>query len=399
MLTIQEEFSIIKNFVRIMSERTGGTHNLVTALTAGLLGERLGLSFKELYLSGLFHDIGGIGIFESLVTEPISLQRFPGNDEELLFHPVVSYRMVKDFLGLDLPCIREHHEFFNGSGYPGERSRDEITISGYILGISDKFEILARSAHYNYHEIITTIKEWRDRWYPHHIVDEILCLLSEDRALLYDIQQLVSLEQRLSYCEKRHDFSGLKIDEMSLLKFFSMAITLKHPYTSQHSERVSNLSLNIGRRMGLDSESLNILKLSAFLHDIGKVCIPRGVLNKPSALTPSEARIIKEHTLKTYEILNNSSITENIAFIAASHHEQMDGSGYPLGLKGEEIPVMSRIINIADIFDALTSSRAYREALSKEMALKIMEDEFKGKLDYSIFMILKDLREDVYHGL
>ncbi|MFN3739206.1 MAG: HD-GYP domain-containing protein [Thermodesulfovibrionales bacterium] len=400
MYSFNEELQIIKNFVRIMAERSGGSHNLGTALISALIAMRMDLSPEKLYISGLLHDIGAIGIFENFISEPLFFEKGQGYDEELTYHPEVSYRMVKELLGLDLIAIKEHHELLNGQGYPIGLSGEDVSIEGYVLGIADKLEVLARSKEYNYHEIIKTIREWENKWYPSSIIDASMCLLIEDRSILYDIQQAVSLERRINECEKNFTFPDFIIDEKALLKFFSMSITLKHPYTSYHAERVSGLALKIGERIGLDKEAMRNLEISAYLHDIGKVCIPRAVLDKPYVLEPSEVNIIKEHVLKTYEILNNSPITEEVAFISSSHHEAMDGSGYPLGLKGEEIPILSRIINVVDIFDALTSSRAYRPALSLRGAVKTMEEKFYRKIDYDLFNILKVIiREENNYGL
>lgn len=388
MFNITEEIGIIRNFARVMAARTGSTHNLVVGLIAGLLSEKINGQTSRMYIAGLLHDIGGIGIFESIITEPLSLSEWPRDAEEMLYHPTVSYNMVKDFLKLDIPEIKEHHELYNGRGYPNKIARDDVSEGGYILGISDKVEILARGVACNFNEITRTLREWKNSWFPSHIVDEAICLFEEDKSLLFDIQQLPSLEKRLFYFERAMDFSFLEMEKKNLFRFLSTAITLKHPYTKEHSERVATLSRNLGLRAGLNSKDLDELETAAYLHDIGKVIIPRGVLNKPSSLTPQEVRIIKEHSLKTYEILNISEYTEHIAFIAASHHEAMDGSGYPIGLEGEQIPLQSRIINVADIYDALLSTRAYREALSKREAFMVMEREFNGKVDSEIFSIL-----------
>jgi len=175
---------------------------------------------------------------------------------------------------------------------------------------------------------------------------------------------------------------------------------LRHPYTLEHSERVCYYSKIIGEGIGFDQESMMVLETSAYLHDIGKVGIPRGLLEKPAALSSYEARLMMEHALKTYEILNVSKSTKELAFIASSHHEALDGSGYPLGLYGEEIPLISRIISICDIYDALTSSRAYRSAYSKDEALSIMEKEFKEKIDMGLFETFrKNLKEEFRHEL
>lgn len=390
MFNIKEKISIIRNFARVMTARTGSTHNLVVALLSALISKRLDKDPAKAYISGLLHDIGGIGIFESIITEPLSLSEWPRDIDEITFHPNISYSMVKDLLTIEFPWIREHHELYNGRGYPEKKRGSEISLEGYVLGISDKIEILSRSVAYNIREVLGTLREWRNNWFPDCLVDEAIALFVEDKSLLYDVQQSSSTEKRLIEIEDTVDFSSLRIEERNLFGFFSKSISLKHPYTREHSERVASLSKKLGIKAGLSKKDTDELETAAFLHDIGKVVIPRGVMDKPSSLTPHETRIIREHSLKTYEILNISRYTEHIALIAASHHEAFDGSGYPIGLMGEEIPLGSRIINVVDIYDALLSVRSYRDAMTVKEALGIMETDFKGKIDADIFAILRE---------
>jgi HD-GYP domain-containing protein (c-di-GMP phosphodiesterase class II) len=383
-----------------MSTGPGSYHALAVGLISGLLAKRLGLEPERLYLGGLLHDIGGIGIFENIVSEPLFSEKWLEDDLEFKLHPEVSYRMVKEFLNLDITGIKEHHELFNGKGYPGGKAGEEISTGGYVIGIADKFEIISRIKGYRLSEIRKVLKEWCDTIYPAFLVDELLGLLHEDRRLLYDIQTLLALDGRLVNLESSMVFSDILIKEEALYKFFSIAIALKHPYTLEHSERVCYYSKIIGEGIELDQESMMVLETSAYLHDIGKVGIPRGLLEKPAALSSYEARLMMEHVLKTYEILNVSKSTKELAFIASSHHEALDGSGYPFGLYGEEIPLISRIISICDIYDALTSSRAYRSAYSKDEALSIMEKEFKEKIDMGLFETFrKNLKEEFRHEL
>lgn len=148
------------------------------------------------------------------------------------------------------------------------------------------------------------------------------------------------------------------------------ALDVKDNYTFGHSMRVGYFSLVTGAEAGLSSEEMYELELSAIFHDIGKVGTPDAVLNKPSRLSEEEFLIMKQHPEKSYEILQDFPHFEKIAANARLHHERYDGKGYPLGLKGEEIPVAARIILIADTFDAMTSTRPYRKGLPYEVAFE-----------------------------
>jgi energy-coupling factor transport system substrate-specific component len=130
--------------------------------------------------------------------------------------------------------------------------------------------------------------------------------------------------------------------------------------------------------MGMDEESVKNINFIALLHDIGKIGVPDAVLNKPAALTDEEYAIIKQHPTTGYDILKDIRIIPDVHLGALYHHERYDGTGYPHGLKGEDIPLIARIIAIADTYDAMTSNRAYRKALTNDIVISEMEKN-KGK--------------------
>lgn len=148
------------------------------------------------------------------------------------------------------------------------------------------------------------------------------------------------------------------------------ALDAKDNYTFGHSMRVAYFSLVTGAEAGLSPEEMYDLELSAIFHDIGKIGTPDAVLNKPSRLTEEEFLIMKAHPENSFEILKEFPFFEKIAENARLHHERFDGKGYPLGLKGEEIPFAARVILIADTFDAMTSTRPYRKGLPYEVAFE-----------------------------
>ena len=155
------------------------------------------------------------------------------------------------------------------------------------------------------------------------------------------------------------------------------ALDCKDHYTFGHSMRVAYFSMVTGRELGLSEEELKELELSAIFHDIGKIGTPDHVLNKPSRLTEEEFQVMKQHPEQSYEILKEFEGWENIASNARLHHERYDGRGYPLGLKGEDIPICARIILIADTFDAMTSTRPYRKGLDYSVAFEELH-QFSG---------------------
>jgi putative nucleotidyltransferase with HDIG domain len=168
---------------------------------------------------------------------------------------------------------------------------------------------------------------------------------------------------------------------MSSIQMLAGAVDEKDPYTRGHSDRVTKYSMMIAREMGHDDDFIEIVRIAAQLHDVGKIGIEDRILKKPGALTPDEFEIMKTHTTKGANILRPvPQLAEMIPGIEL-HHESLDGRGYPHGLKGEEIPLLPRIIAVADTFDALTTNRPYQQAHEVHEALKIIHSLSGKRLD------------------
>lgn len=154
-----------------------------------------------------------------------------------------------------------------------------------------------------------------------------------------------------------------------MVKIVMKALYEKDPYTQGHSIRVTEYALKIGEAMGLEKDKMQELELAAVLHDIGKLGIPDKILKKPGRLTKEEFEIMRQHSDKGDKMLEGIKDLEPYKRYVRAHHERYDGLGYPDGLKGEEIPLISRIIFVADTFDAMTSDRPYRKGLPIEVTI------------------------------
>jgi len=166
------------------------------------------------------------------------------------------------------------------------------------------------------------------------------------------------LEQRLK--EKTKQVELVTLDAIMAI---AHTIEAKDPYTSGHSIRVARCSVDIAKRMGLPEEDIKNLNYMALLHDIGKIGVPDYIINKGTGLEPKEKDIIRLHPTIGSDILSNITVIPGMKQGALYHHERYDGTGYPSGKRGEEIPLLVRIISIADSYDAMTSDRSYRKAL------------------------------------
>jgi len=199
---------------------------------------------------------------------------------------------------------------------------------------------------------------------------------SSDKRLMNIATDIIAI--RLTNAEL---FENLEAFLISVMKSFVKAIEEKDAYTRGHSERVNDYCLMMGESMGLDRENLKALTMAAILHDIGKIGVPETILNKPDRLTDEEYEKVKQHPRQGFEILKPIKQLEDVLPGILYHHERIDGRGYPLQLTGDEIPLIARIIAVADVFDAMTSTRAYRRAMTREDAILEVQRVRGSQLD------------------
>jgi methanogenic corrinoid protein MtbC1 len=189
----------------------------------------------------------------------------------------------------------------------------------------------------------------------------------------------ISLEDAIEHrtSDLKRALSELEIAQAETVQRLSMAVEFRDEDTGAHIERIGRLSVLLADAIGMDGQFCERLRHAAPLHDVGKVAIPDAILLKPGPLTPEERAIVETHAEEGHRLVrgSSSSILDMAATIALSHQEKWDGSGYPRGLKGEAIPIEGRIVAVADVFDALTSDRVYREAFSIDEAVQMMREQ------------------------
>ncbi len=192
----------------------------------------------------------------------------------------------------------------------------------------------------------------------------------------YDNHLEELVEQRTAELDQA--LASLEDAYRSTLKALTAALETRDSETHGHSERVVTYSLRLGRECGLDSSQMKALEFGSLLHDIGKIGVPDAILRKPAKLTEEEWVLMREHPLHGQQILRGIEFLHRASHVVAQHHEKWDGSGYPLGLSGEDIDICARIFAVADAFDAITSDRVYRKGKSYESAAQELE-EWAGK--------------------
>jgi HD-GYP domain-containing protein (c-di-GMP phosphodiesterase class II) len=177
---------------------------------------------------------------------------------------------------------------------------------------------------------------------------------------------------------------------LGTVKALAAAIDGKDPYTRGHSERVSRFSVAIAQRLGLPDDEVEKIRISALLHDVGKIGIDDNILKKPAALTDEEYEVMKKHPQKGYKIMSHIPAMKEFLPGMYMHHEMVDGRGYPQGLKGDEIPLMGKIVAVADTFDAMTTDRPYQKALKFEDALALIEKFVDTRYDRQVVKAFTD---------
>lgn len=215
---------------------------------------------------------------------------------------------------------------------------------------------------------------WHLSWWSYHgfmlagFLIAVLTLLSEyfrGRGVISIMRDLFVLEGIVE----------LELEHQETIAALAAATEAKDPYTHGHTVRVAQHAVQIGKVMNLPSDRLRVLARAGLLHDVGKLGIRDAVLLKPDKLTDEEFRHIQEHPKMGHDILRRAGSLEVEISVITAHHERMDGTGYPLGLKAVDIPLEARILAVADVFDALTSKRPYRNPMSEEEALEVIQNE------------------------
>lgn len=204
-------------------------------------------------------------------------------------------------------------------------------------------------------------------------------LIKEAEDTMYQ-EKLLSKESRKNY----------------IMKSLQKTLEEKRLETRDHTGRTVEYAYKIGKRLNLNSKQIRELKVLAYLHDIGKIGVCESIIEKPGPLTQEEYNLIKNHSEKGFRIANCTPDLSHVAYGILTHHERYDGNGYPLGLKGEEIPLLSRIISVVDAFDAMTSARAYRKAMSKSQAIEELRKNSGTQFDSKIVdVFIEEIESDI----
>jgi putative nucleotidyltransferase with HDIG domain len=258
------------------------------------------------------------------------------------------------------------------------------TIDAYQVIITKRDDALFSEKQINIFKQLGTYSDFASLYAPIKF-DELkiglLCIENFDKKMFSETSRLVLK----IFAQLISNFYSLKVHQerenkryKEIINALVSAIEVKDVYTEGHAKRVAEISLKLAKVMGIAASRLQTIETAAILHDIGKIGTPSEILNKKSSLTNYEYEIIKRHPLDAKKILEKIEGFEEVMELTYMHHEHYDGSGYPQGLSGDKILIEAQIIQAADSFDAMTSKRAYRDAMSIDTVMSIFRDQ-RGK--------------------
>jgi putative nucleotidyltransferase with HDIG domain len=281
-------------------------------------------------------------------------------------------------------AIRALDEHWDGKGHPDGLAGEEIPLLGRIICLAQTAEVFFASLGSD--AAVDMALERTGRWFDPTLV-RVLASLREDGRFWASLGP----GARTSVAELEPEDRLVLADEARLdrvAEAFARVIDAKSPYTYRHSERVAEIAVSTAGALGFTRSALRDLRRAALLHDIGKLGVSNRVLDKPGKLTNEEFAAIRRHPEWTEQILRRVSRFDEIASVAAAHHEKLDGSGYHRGLRGDVLGRSARILAVADIFEAMTAERPYRAAMPVEQALDLMREDVGAKLCPDAFAAL-----------
>lgn len=361
-------------------------HHLRVAIIANEIAKAYGLTRQEIndiFLASVIHDIGVFSEHEKIDALKFEI-------ENPYLHAERGYLLIKDFdMFLSVSKLIRYHHIPWAEGEGHRFNGEEVPVGGHIIHLADRIEVLIDEQQEILNQgknIVNTVKSRSNKIFMPELVEVFESLTAKEYfwfdAASPEIDQIILDRNTLPDIEL--DMEGL----LSIAKLFSHIVDYRSPFTAVHSAGVSAIATLLAQMIGFSEMECQMMSVAGYLHDIGKLAVPSEILQKPAKLSVEEFNIIKSHVYHSFRILESVKGFDIINTWASFHHERMDGNGYPFHIKGNELPIGSRIMAVADVFTAITEDRPYRKRMSGEGALKVIEDMAKnGALDQSIVSV------------
>ncbi len=376
-----EAISRITNLI----EYKDAHHSERVALNSMRLARAVGIDDKsalaQVYFAGLLHDVGEVGIPDVMLHKKGKLSE--DEFQLLTTHTAIGQQIASQVAILDIASnlILWHHERWDGTGYPEGLTADETPILAQILSVCDAFDNIRRGG------LFSKPEDWEKELvrcagiqFNPSLVQPLITLTRNGHT--DDIERSAEDEEVIEAIERQEDVIGrLSKDYIGIIMNFMLTLMeAKHKESAVHSRRVARLCETMAERLNLSPLEKETLTLAGHLHDIGKMGIPNSIIEKHGSLDDWEYGLIQQHPVHGASILGPLAGFDEVRRTVLHHHERWDGSGYPDGLSGEDIPFLSRVLHLCDLADALSHVRALprREAGGVRY---VIEDGFGSYFD------------------
>ena len=370
----------------------GQRHGERVAYIAMRVGRSLNLSKESLVhvaVAGLLHDIGALGCFRDYNGDPRIMQE----------HCLVGAAMVERFPSGNIlaPAIKYHHETPNPEFSALRVPSEKVPLLARILSLADQIDLRLKRRLSNRRER-EEILEWVSLetgsfFYPE--VAAAFVKVAQKEAFWIDIEQADLLQISLGLLFSQWQLPSMRELELGftddLADTFADLIDQKSKFTARHSRSVADNVAKLARALGWEKDRIHEIYVAGLLHDLGKLAIPKRILDKPGALDSSEVEVIRTHSYYTHRLLTEAGFPTRMVEWSSHHHERLDGKGYPFALAEKDIDEGTRIMAIADIFAALTENRPYRLAMSSGEALNMIQRGAGTMLDARLVELAREV--------
>lgn len=377
-----------------------GVDDVAHGKRVGLMASDCGAAFgferdecRFLIDAGLLHDIG----VSSTRTHQHLLQQFDWENSEE--HAIIGHDLLKAFAPLARMAVpvRYHHTRWELlQALVGQSLTPQQALEANLLFLVDRVDTFA-APHYASDNLFDHTQAIRERirlasgTYFNPALVQAFLDASAAEAFWLGLEGRAVRQRLLAHVLGAPTCSISSKELLELAKIFAQIVDAKSHFTHEHSIGVARLSVYLGRRLGLSGEDLSRLQIAALLHDLGKLRVPDEILEKPGALNAHERGVMNTHSYETHLILASIEGFEDIARIAAYHHEVPDGTGYPFHLKGDALSLPARILRVADVFQALAQNRPYRRGMSADEIKKgVSGMASRGQLDATVTSVVTD---------
>jgi putative nucleotidyltransferase with HDIG domain len=285
-------------------------------------------------------------------------------------------------------AVRHLDEHWDGKGYPDGLKGEEIPLLSRICSVVQNLDVFAIEDSID--AAMVVLRKRNGIWFDPRIV-QLVEELSLDPGFWRHCRRGDPVEETRAAVLKldpgaKADLTAERVDR--ICEAFASVVDAKSPFTYKHSIGVADVAVELAWELNLPPERIQLVRRAALLHDVGKLGVPNPILDKAGKLTPEEWAVVVQHPKMTQQILERISAFRELATFAAEHHEKLDGSGYPLGLRGEQMSIESRLLAMADMFAAMAENRPYRGGLEPAKILEILGKEVPNKLDPLCFEAL-----------